>query len=238
MVKVLILYYLSIKETHGYEIQKYIQNTGISTWSKVKSGSIYYALSKMEKKGEVELVEEKTQGSRVRRIYKITQKGKEELKKALKIELSKDLVPMGTEKFISPSFLCEIDKESGIEIINKHIKELKENLEYWEYWKNLKVVDKTQNVERISFEMTIDIIKHSIEWHEALVREYDYYVTFSSNQAQIIKNLNFDEINSQEEDKSITIDKEKIQELKDIIENKPQEAKAALEELLKMFNSK
>ena len=137
---------------------------------------------------------EKTQGSRVRRIYKITEKGRDELKKALKIELSKDLVPIGTEKFISPSFLCEIDKESGIEIIYKHIKELKEILEYWEYWKNLKVVEKTQNVEKISFDMTIDIIKHSIKWHEALIDEYDYHVISSSNQAQIIKNLNFDEI--------------------------------------------
>jgi len=236
MVKVLILYYLSIKETHGYEIQKYIQNTGLSTWAKVKSGSIYYALGKMEEKGEVELVQEKTQGSRVRRIYKISDKGREELKKALKLELSKNLVPIGTEKFISPSFLCEIDKKSGIEIINKHIKELKESLEYWGYWKNLKVVDKTQNVERISFDMTIETIKYSIKWHEALVDEYDYYVAFSSNQAKIIKDLNFDEINI-DEDRSITIDKEKIQELKDIIENKPEGAKEALEELLKMFNS-
>jgi len=236
MVKVLILYYLSIKETHGYEMQKYIQNTGMSAWAKVKSGSIYYALSKMEEKGEVELAEEKTQGSRVRRIYRITEKGREELKKALKLELSKNLVPIGTEKFISPSFLCEIDKKSGIEIITKHIKELKENLEYWEYWKNLKVTDKTQNVEQISFDMTIETIKYSIKWHEALIDEYDYYVKLSSNQAQIIKDLSFDEIFI-DEDKSITLNKDKIQELKNIIENKPEGAKEALEELLKMFNS-
>ena len=36
-----------------------------------------------------------------------------------------------------------------------------------------------------------------------------------------------------EDDKSITIDKQKIQQLKDIIENKPEEAKEALRGIIK-----
>ncbi len=49
MIKVLILYYLSIKPTHGYEIQKFIQVNHMDEWTKIQSGSIYYAINKLEK---------------------------------------------------------------------------------------------------------------------------------------------------------------------------------------------
>ena len=39
MVRILILYYLNIKTTHGYEIQKFIQETGLEQWTQIKSGS-------------------------------------------------------------------------------------------------------------------------------------------------------------------------------------------------------
>lgn len=233
MVKALILYYLNIKSTHGYEIQKYIQTTGLSTWAKVKSGSIYYALSKMEQKGEVELVKEETQGSRVRRIYKITDKGREELKKVLKGELGKNLVPIGTDKFIIPMFMNQLDKESAIKLINEHIEELKSTLEYWNYWKDIKVNEKTNEVEKISFNMTISNLEYSIRWHEALIKDYDHYVIESEKQCDFIKNFNFDELEDSGEEEKIVLDKEKIKELRNIILNNPEGSKDALEQLLK-----
>lgn len=236
MVKAIILYYLSIKATHGYEIQKYIQTTGFAVWAKVKSGSIYYALSKMEKNGEVELVKEEAHGSRVRRIYNITDKGRSELEKVINEELSKYLVPIGTEKFVLPMFIDKIDKEKGISIIDKHIKELNETLEYWNYWKNIKINDNSTDLEKISFDMSILNIENSIIWHETLKKEYDIYVKESNKQHDIIKNVDFSEIDEVKEAGS-NIDRKKINELRDIILNKPKEAKEAFEELLSLLNS-
>ncbi|MDV9924842.1 PadR family transcriptional regulator, partial [Clostridioides difficile] len=53
MIRTLILYYLNIKPTHGYEIQKFLQVSGADRWTKIQSGSIYYALAKLEKDGGV-----------------------------------------------------------------------------------------------------------------------------------------------------------------------------------------
>jgi DNA-binding PadR family transcriptional regulator len=131
MVRLIILYYLNIKSTHGYEIQKYIQVTGVNQWANVKSGSIYYALSKMEKAGEVKLIKETIHGSRTRKIYEITEKGRAELNKSIRNEMEKLLVPIGTEKYILPMFLDEITMDESNSIIHKHIEKLNEHLEYW-----------------------------------------------------------------------------------------------------------
>lgn len=234
MVKAIILYYLSIKATHGYEIQKYIQTTGAGVWAKVKSGSIYYALSKMEKNGEVELVKEEAHGSRIRRIYKITDKGRNELEQSINEELSKYLVPIGTEKFIIPMLMNKIEKEKGFKIIDKHIRELKEAMEYWRDWKNIKINNNTTELEKISFEMSMTNIENSIRWHEALKKEYDIYVKEADKQYDVIKNVDFSEFDDVKEDS----DNKRINELRDVILNKPKEAKEAFEELLSLLHNK
>lgn len=237
MVKVLILEYLKIKPTHGYEIQKYIQAAGFSNWAKIKSGSIYYALSKMEKNGEVELVKEETKGSRVRRIYKITEKGINELNKALKLELKKYLVPIGTEKYLLPMFIANISKDEACKIIKEHIDSLKEELEYWKYWMDIKVAYSTSKVEKLSFEMTIQNIENSMKWHEALIEEYDEYVELAKKQGEIIRAFDFDEVEDVKSgNNSKQADTKRVNELKDIIINKPEESKEALEELLILVN--
>ncbi|MGX4599995.1 PadR family transcriptional regulator [Faecalimicrobium sp. JNUCC 81] len=235
MVKLIILYYLNIKSTHGYEIQKFIQATGLDVWAKVKSGSIYYALSKMEKNGEVELYKEETHGSKVRKIYKITEKGKLELKNTIKQELDKPLMPIGTDKFIIPITFNRLDKEAAIKIINKHIKNLEETLEYWEYWENIKINNSTLDVERISFEMTVSGIKDSIRWHKAVINEYDEYIKYSQSQELMIKNIDFGEVEEQNNiDKKLN--QERIEELRDIILNNPERSKEALEELMNLMS--
>lgn len=234
MVKVIILYYLSIKATHGYEIQKYIQTTGFASWTNVKSGSIYYALNKMEKNGEVELIKEESHGSRVRRIYNITDKGRNELEKVINDELSKYLVPIGTEKFIIPMFMNEIDKENAINIIDNHIKELNKSLEYWNYWRNVKVNNNSTELEKLSFDMTIMNIENSIKWHETLKKEYDIYVKEADKQYDVIKNVDFSELDEAKKE-SKNVDIKKINELRDTILNKPKEAKQAFEELISLL---
>ncbi|MBO3444852.1 PadR family transcriptional regulator [Clostridium sp. CCUG 7971] len=235
MVKLIILYYLNIKSTHGYEIQKFIQATGLDVWAKIKSGSIYYALSKMEKNGEVELYKEETHGSKVRKIYKITEKGKLELKNTIKQELDKPLMPIGTDKFIIPITFNRLDKEDATKIINKHIKNLEETLDYWEYWKNIKINESTLDVERISFEMTVSGIKDSIRWHKAVIDEYDEYIKYSQSQEVMIKNIDFGEVEEQNNiDKKLN--QERIEELREIILNNPQKSKEALEELMNLMS--
>ncbi|NKF05873.1 PadR family transcriptional regulator [Clostridium gasigenes] len=231
MVKVLILYYLNIKATHGYEIQKFIQASGFEAWTNIKAGSIYYALSKMDKNGEIRLVREENRGSRVRRIYEITDLGVIELKKEIEKELDKPLVPLNIDKFILPITFNKLDKDEAISIIEERIKELNKKLEYWNYWKGIKINDCSTQVERLSFEMTICNYEYEIKWHESLIEEFDLYCELSEKNEVMIKSFNFAELDEKDSE-DININKASLKELKNIILNDPTGAKNALERLI------
>lgn len=238
MVKLIILYYLNIKSTHGYEIQKYIQTTGFNQWANVKSGSIYYALSKMEKDGEVKLVKETIHGSRTRKIYDITNKGRVELNKSIKLEMEKFLVPIGTEKYILPMFVDEITKSESDFIINKHLEKLNEQLEYWKYWRKIKVSDESTEVEKISFDMTISNIEYSIKWHKELLNEYEDYVHGAKKQHELIKSFDFCDIDTEMPSMENKEDSKKIiNELKKIIIDNTNYSGEELEALLRVIKT-
>lgn len=236
MVKILVLSYLSIKETHGYEIQKYISLTGLDAWTKIKSGSIYYALNKLEKNKEIELTKVENVGSRARRIYKITDKGREALTKEIKEVLGKGIYPIGSEKFILPLYLDKLSKEEGIAIINSHIDNLEKELEYWKQWNDIKVNEGSNDVIRLSFEMTISNLEYSVRWHKALIKEYDKYILEASKQNEIIKSFNFEEINEEDSIGSKNVDEAKLAVLKEKMLNNPDKFNETLEEILKLFN--
>ncbi|MBX4271620.1 PadR family transcriptional regulator [Clostridium estertheticum] len=237
MVKILILFYLNIKDTHGYEIQKFIQASGFDNWTNIKAGSIYYALSKMEKAGEIELVREETRGSRIRRIYRITDSGKNELKKAIEKELDKPLVPLNIDKFILPSTFNKLDKDVAIKIIESHMKELNKTLEYWNYWRNVKINGDSPLVEKISFDMTICNYEYELKWCKALIEEFDLYYKLSEKNEVMIKNFHFSEMEDNDK-KNIDINKASVNQLKDIILNNSYDAKDALEKLITVIGNK
>lgn len=232
MVKIIILYYLNIKATHGYEIQKFIQASGFETWTNIKPGSIYYALSKMEKSGELKLVREENRGSRVRRIYEITDLGVTELKKAIEKELNEPLVPLNIDKFILPITFNKLDKNEAISIIDNRIKELNKKLEYWKHWRNIKINENSTKVEIISFDMTITNYEYEINWHKSLIEEFDLYYELSGKNEEFIRSFDFGEA---DEKPSEDINKDNINQLKEMILNDPSEAKDALERLINII---
>ncbi|WP_244834083.1 PadR family transcriptional regulator [Clostridium sp. BJN0001] len=236
MVKLIILYYLNIKSTHGYEIQKFMQATGLDEWAKIKSGSIYYALNKMEKEGQVELLKEETLDSKVRKIYGITEKGKKELKECIKEELSQPLMPISIDKFILPITFKRLDKEDGYTIISKHIEELNKKLDYWKYLRTIKITDQSLKTEKISFDMIINVIEDSIRWHKALMEEYDEHIKCSVEEEKIIRNTDFDKA-SNDNKKNTSLDENKISELKNIILSDSHNSKKALEKLISMMKN-
>ena len=149
MVRGIILYYLNIKPTHGYEIQQFISLSGIDQWTNIKSGSIYYALAKLEKEKNVEVKREERTGSRVRKIYQITEQGRETLVEEMQQELGMPLFNIGSAKFITSPILATIPKVQMEEILKKHIDQLKENKKYWEFWGSKKISKEEYNLTEI-----------------------------------------------------------------------------------------
>jgi DNA-binding PadR family transcriptional regulator len=231
IIKVLILYYLSIKSTHGYEIQKFIQTNQMDKWTKIQSGSIYYALNKLEKEGLIVLVEEIGSGSKARKIYKITDKGRDELNELVKNEMANDLFPSGSDKFIIYPLLNTLDKETMISIINEHISALRDKITYLKKWQKIKVNKQSLAVERISFEIMINNLEYQIKWHEALIDEMDKCLAASSEISNLISKFDFSNAETIEASTNNS-----IESLKQEILNNPETASEKLEELIKKLS--
>lgn len=234
MIKALILYYLSLKPTHGYEIQKFIQLNHMDSWTKIQSGSIYYALGKLEKEGLIKLQREEAIGTKVRKIYEMTQKGKEELKVCVKEELNREIYDIGSDKFIIYPILQGIDKKEVIVQVEKHIDKLKARKLEQEKWQKLKIGKGSLKVEEICFEMMISSLDYQIKWHEALLEEIDECMASSEQMAQLIKQVDFSTINNLSEvEQEVQVDQ--ITKLKEEILNHPEEAEDKLEKLIQLL---
>lgn len=191
MVKVLILYYLSIKSTHGYEIQKFIQVNHMDSWTKIQSGSIYYALSKLEKEGLICLFSEEEAAGKTRKIYSITEKGKRELYTLVLQELSNPISEIGADKFVLYPLLTVADKPEIIRIITAHIEELGKKKSETEGWQRIKLASHALEVEKLSFEMMISSLDYQMKWHQALLSQLDQCMEESERIGRLILAYDF-----------------------------------------------
>jgi DNA-binding PadR family transcriptional regulator len=237
MIKAFILYFLNIKPTHGYEIQKYIQMNHMDSWTKIQSGSIYYALSKLEKEALIILYKEEKIGAKTRKIYKITEEGKEALKKYLEEEISKMIYETGSDKFIIYSLVGVMDKEVLINDIRKHLKMLNTKKAELEKWEKIKVNKDTLKIEAVCFNIMISNVNNQIKWHEVLLEEIDDCINISEQMSDVIKKVDFTSVNDLGNNTKIN-QKQDIEKLKKEILKNPDEAAEKLEQLIEILKSK
>ncbi|EPY2276949.1 PadR family transcriptional regulator [Clostridium sporogenes] len=230
IIKVLILYYLSIKSTHGYEIQKFIQVNQMDNWTKIQSGSIYYALSKLEKEGLIVLSQEIGTGTKARKVYSITQKGKNELKELVKQELSCPINQVGSDKFIIYPLLNTLDKSIVFTEIKEHIEKLNTQKMYLERWQKFKINQKTLAIEKIAFQMMISNLEYQVKWHNALIDDMDDCIEASKEITNLIAKFDFSNAKDIEFHMA-----EDIENLKYEILNNPDTAPEKLEQLIKVL---
>lgn len=200
-------------------------------WTKIQSGSIYYALNKLEKEGLIVLKEEMGSGSKARKTYEITDKGRDELKELVKKELDNELFTSGSDKFIIYPMLNTLDKQIMISQINSHIDKLRDKMAYLEKWQNIKINKHSLDVERISFEMMIKNLEYQIKWHEALIEEMDKCIMASDEISNLIANFDFSNAETIE-----TPTNDYIESLKQEILNNPESASEKLEELIRKLS--
>lgn len=226
-----------MKPTHGYEIQKFLQVSGIDNWAKIQSGSIYYALTKLEKDDCVEVLREEKNGARIRKIYAITDRGKQELKEDLQQELLTPIVPIGSDKFFLNNILDELPKDTIITTLKQHLLDLSKQQEYWIKWRKTKVEqENTPGAEKIAFDMTIDSLKYQIMWHEEILNNMDQYMTLGRETRRIIQSIDFSTV---KDDDSVKMSAKllDIQKLRDEIVNDPDKAIENIDKLIKKMKN-
>jgi DNA-binding PadR family transcriptional regulator len=156
----IILGLLKNKAMHGYEIQSIIQISRVDQWANVLSGSIYYALNKMEEEGIIETVKEERTGARIRKIYGITSKGEEEYLKLLEDHLQTMPHSLKSDFMVSLAMIDQLVKEDAIRILESNLSQLERAKREWENGKMNKSLSSVYNpVMEYAFECTLEIIE-------------------------------------------------------------------------------
>ncbi len=208
----------------------------MDSWTKIQSGSIYYALGKLEKEGCITLQNEEKIDGKIRKIYAITEKGREVLWDYIKEELDREIYDIGSDKFIIYPILQGIDKKIIIAQVKKHIEKLKMQKKIQEKWKALKIKKGGLKLEEVCFEMMISSLDYQIKWHETLLEELDQCIALSGQMAQLIREVDFSAINDiSEVEQEVQVDA--ITQLKEEILNQPENAKEKLDQLIKLLKN-
>ncbi|MBC3796924.1 PadR family transcriptional regulator [Acetobacterium tundrae] len=190
MVQLFILYYLSIKQTHGYEIQKFIQMNQMNEWNNIKSGSIYYAINKLERSGFISIVDKSNAGEKAKCIYAITEKGRLELHKIALQEMKKPLGSITAEKFLIYPIVANLNKNEIIESVTEHLRQLeteKAKIIKWEQEKQ----DTSKSVEKATLSMMKETVNLQIKWHMALLDNIDETISVVDTIHQMIKTTDY-----------------------------------------------
>lgn len=238
MIRGLILFYLNIKPTHGYEIQRFIQISGMDQWTKVQSGSIYYALTKLEKEKNIEVLREERTGSRVRKIYQITEKGRETLRLEMKAELAEPISSIGSLKFVIEPMMNTLEKEESISILIHHIEELEEKRRFWKQWQEVKAGASADRLSQLSFEMAIHSMEDQILWHKELLENLDKYREKSEIFKEVIASFEADMAEEAGMDEGAREKIEFIEQIKQTLEKDPQAAMENLNQMILQMKEK
>lgn len=232
MIRGLILYYLNIKPTHGYEIQRFIQISGLDQWAKIQSGSIYYALTKLEKEKNIKVQREERTGSRVRKLYEITDAGKQALQDEMRAELATPILEIGSLKYIVYPMIGVLDIKDMEAIINKHILDLRDKKKYWEVWKDAKAGEDAPKLTRLSFDMTIHTLEDQILWHQELLEHLEDYIEEAKSMTQMIQMFEPDVMEDRSDDTKYSKQLQRIEEIKQSVELDPKKAIEQLNQII------
>lgn len=238
MVRALILYFLSIKPTHGYDIQRFIEINGMDQWARIQSGSIYYALNKLEKQGFIYTLREERNGARIRRIYAINDIGKEELRRTLKEELLKSIGGIESDKFMIYIMFNRLARDEITSGVKEHIKMLEEKKNWWQKGKKLKVLDTSLKSEVLHFDVVIGTLEYQIKWHEMLIEEVDRLLKFSDGVESLIGKIDFGSLDDVEYKLEGCKNLTKVQQLTDDIVRNPSNLEEKLTQLINLLREK
>jgi PadR family transcriptional regulator PadR len=86
-VQFLLLLLLNEEPKHGYQLAEDLQTRGYVREGRFKTGSLYTILNRMEEKEILTSKKEESESGRTRRVYSITEDGREHLKTGLQYML-------------------------------------------------------------------------------------------------------------------------------------------------------
>jgi PadR family transcriptional regulator PadR len=114
-VQFLLLLLINEEPMHGYQLMEVLEKRKLVREGRFKTGSLYTILNRMERKGVLCSSQKESEKGRPRRVYSITETGKERLKQGLEYMLRRK------------HFLDEIERYYIKHFPKPHINGSKEN---------------------------------------------------------------------------------------------------------------
>ncbi|MBM4240315.1 MAG: PadR family transcriptional regulator [Euryarchaeota archaeon] len=116
---------------YGYQLEKTIEGWGMRNWTQIGFSSIYYVLKKLEKKELVESKMEKVKGKPSRKVFTITELGRQTMKEKITDLLS------WNKKLISPfdlglAYLNYLEPPEVIECLENYVESANGRIKFLE----------------------------------------------------------------------------------------------------------
>lgn len=173
---------LKEKPMNPYEIIKILEKLNISQWSPISSSAVYATIHVLEKKGYITGERFKTSAMPEKTVYSITPIGEKEFIKALIDYLKNDIKDI-TRFNLSTLFICHLQKEKIMYILNERLENILINIEateqaYLMYQKNLvpeyKLISLVHNVN--FYKAELDLVKIMLG-EIAKTDQWNHYLT-------------------------------------------------------------
>jgi DNA-binding PadR family transcriptional regulator len=130
-IEVAILGLLYEEPQYGYQLEKTIEGWGMRNWAQIGFSSIYYVLKKLEKKELVTSKLEKVEGKPSRKVFTITELGRQTMKEKLTDLLS------WNKKLISPfdlgiAYINYLEPQEVIDCLENYVKSAEGRIKFME----------------------------------------------------------------------------------------------------------
>lgn len=169
-----ILGMLMIKNLTIYEVKNYLEGN-LSPFYSGSYGSIQAAVKKLLANEQISF-EEKIENGRNKKIYSITQKGKEEFHKWLETEIQ--VTKLKDNALTRLFFFGFLEKGKRIRLVEGYIKSLKNNIKEFSDFQNERLkkelpqhLNEIANYQMITLQYGIDHLEFDIKWYENLLND-------------------------------------------------------------------
>jgi len=169
LTNMILLGMLMERPMHGYELQQQIQSRRLDVWAHILSGSIYYALNKMEKEGLVRTESEERTGARLRKIYAVTEQGRETFKELLQAAVLQPPHETGSAFFTILPWLSILDSRDAFSFLMQNKKRLEDARLLWETRRAELAAQGGEDAQLWAVENTMEIIDADLRFLQRLL---------------------------------------------------------------------
>ena len=171
-VQLAMLGFLQDRDYHGYELKKTLEHK-MGMWANFKFGSIYHALSNLEKSGYVRAVRtDQKKGKPARSVYAITLSGREEFRRLLTDNITA-LKMVYLEEDIGVYFGERLERRDFGEVLLKRIELYRELLDKLRHHREHMVDYSPESLKTAWLLITrhIRLLEVDLDWFENMHRE-------------------------------------------------------------------